>query len=339
MLWNRDFQKKRNSIIYFKIIINHHGDRPLNQTEDFTIEMKWNEIECAKEHAIWCIKHHSNWLMQRYQINYQIRAAFVWKKLSQATVGEGFKIRQHPRRSWSFDRNIHLSYNVKICVNLLLEKLSCKCMSQETALLVSFLSACQCESNGQWCAAKFREAPKATSQISRVNHPSPPITWLCPTSHFQSLGVSWDALLVFWITNPKAECLSGYLFTSGLAFCLSMSPSLPSYHLCSTVKQAQPSFNKMQTMLCKCVCVNMKSNAWMDDKQCEIMTRFEYVWVCVSNEGNGRTRACTYICVCSKGGNISKWTQMCVCGLEHIWQLSRVCVFMSCSHCVYEQQL
>lgn len=56
--------------------------------------------------------------------------------------------------------------------------------------------------------------------------------------------VSRDALLVFCITNLKAECLSGYLFTSGtalplsLSFCfLSTSPSLPApCHPCSTVK-------------------------------------------------------------------------------------------------------
>lgn len=72
----------------------------------------------------------------------------------------------------------------------------------------------------------------------------------------------WDASLVFWITNPKAECLSGYLFTSGPALCLSTSPTLPIFHRCGIGKQARPSLSETQTMPCKCVCVNMAWNGW-----------------------------------------------------------------------------
>lgn len=176
-------------------------------------------------------------------------------------------------------------------------------------------------------------APEAASQISRVNRLPPPITWLCFTPPFLSLGVSCDVLLVFWITDPKAECLSGYLFMSGPAFCLPMSSSLPSCRLCSTVKQAQRSLNEMQTMLCKCVYVNMASNAWMYDKQCEIMTRFEDVFGCSFTEGSGWIRAWIYVCAhscVSKVGKISKWTHMCVCGLGHTY-FTFVCLYPAAS--------
>lgn len=138
-----------------------------------------------------------------------------------------------------------------------------------------------------------------------------------------SLGVCWDALLVFWITNPKAKWLSGdrsvYVWA---CFYSCLSPSLRHCRLCSSVRQVQPSFNETQTALCKCVFVNVESNAWMDDKQCEIMTGSEYKFhLRVPDEGKNMFM---YICVplvCFKKGNVLKWTQM--LDWRHMWLLSR----------------
>lgn len=60
----------------------------------------------------------------------------------------------------------------------------------------------------------------------------------------------------------------------------------------------------------------------MDDKQCEIMTRFEYVFGCVApmREMGEQELEFMYVCVgcVSKGGEIAQRGPRCVCGLGHM---------------------
>lgn len=46
--------------------------------------------------------------MQRYQINYHIRTAFVHQAIVR---DEFFRAGENPRRSWSIDSNVHVHYS------------------------------------------------------------------------------------------------------------------------------------------------------------------------------------------------------------------------------------
>lgn len=68
----------------------------------------------------------------------------------------------------------------------------------------------------------------------------------------------------------------------------------------------------------------------MDDKQCEIMTCFEYMSVSPKREGKGRKNLISmFACIVGIQKVGISQSEVCVC----------VCLLIPCSHCVYEQQL
>lgn len=145
---------------------------------------------------------------------------------------ERCKTRENPRRSWSFDAYVSQSLfkwhvcpflscqmnitgkqtgefwqmfillmltlngwpNVKVSLNI--KMISWFVIKHECCSFFFFFFFCQCANLSQTANHEPQSSgrnPDVTTQISRVNRPLPPITWLRPTSHLLSLGVSWDA--------------------------------------------------------------------------------------------------------------------------------------------------
>lgn len=106
-------------------------------------------------------------------------------------------------------------------------------------------------------------------------------------------------------------------------------------------------WNKLShpSMSCKYCFVNVfvwkwRANAWMGDKQCEIMMRFEDVFGCGSPMRETGENKSLYLCLCAlvwggRGGNIAKRAQMCWWIGAHVTAFSSACSYIPQPLCIW----
>lgn len=127
-------------------------------------------------------------------------------------------------------------------------------------------------------------------RFSRVNRPLPPNCLAVPYIICSVPG--WELRRLVSILNHKPKRQSACL---AICLCLGLlSVYVLSYHLCSTVKQAQPSSNEMQTMICKWICMKNGAeclNGWQT--MCDNDVLWGRVWVWISNK---REREYSRVC-------------------------------------------